>query len=254
MTDLIKTALRFTERNASTILTGVGVMGVLSSIAAGITVTPQACKLIDLEKEELAKDLGIPKDEVVLPKVEVVTLVWKLYIPTAVLGALTIGSIIWANRIGAEKAAALAGLYAISEKALKEYQEQVVKEIGEKREQKVKDDIAQNKLDQNPVNPGLVLVGEGETLVFDSLSGRYFKSSMEQLRRIQNDFNRDLLIEDYMTLNQFYDAVGLEHTSLGDDIGWSTEFGLLNMTFSAKVASNGKPCLVLGYAVGPQNI
>ena len=55
-----------------------------------------------------------------------------------------------------------------------------------------------------------------------------------------------------ISLNEFYYELGLEPIKLGDQLGWNIEKGYLGINLSSKLASDGTPCLVLAYEVGPE--
>ena len=55
-----------------------------------------------------------------------------------------------------------------------------------------------------------------------------------------------------MSLNDFYDEHGLDHIDLGDDLGWNIQKGLIDIDLRAKIADNGKPCIVLDFSVAPR--
>ena len=67
-----------------------------------------------------------------------------------------------------------------------------------------------------------IQVEEGKQLFFDSYSSRYFESTMEDVLKAEYDLNRDLTLEDHVTLNRFYEYLGLDRVDGGDEIGWST--------------------------------
>lgn len=236
-------------RNSPTILTSLGVGGMLTTVIMAVNATPKALRIIDLERYDRA-GTSIP-----IKKMEVIKLVWKCYIPTTLMGLVTISCIIGANHINLRRNSALASIYSIAETTLKEYQAKVLETIGEKKEAKLKDAMDQDKLDENPVtNNQIIITGNGDTLCFDSLSGRYFKNNIETIRKLQNDFNQDLIHDMYRSLNEFYDALALEHTELGNIMGWTTDYGLLDISFSAKIATDGQPCIVLNYRIGPRKL
>ena len=166
------------DANSPAILTGIGVAGVLSTVALAIKSTSDAIYAINEEEARLNQYLT-NRDKV--------ELVWKLYIPTAASSALTIVAIIGSNRINTRRNAALIGLYSMADTALKEYQDKVADTIGKKKEEKIRDEIAKDKLDNNPVEGREILAtGKGDCLFFDTLSGRYFRSDLETVRRIQS--------------------------------------------------------------------
>ena len=241
-------------KNSPTILTGLAVGGVITTVILTVGATKRALEVIS--EEQVRQYVQNPKEkDKPLQKKEIVRLTWKCYIPTVIMGIGTIACIISSNSINLHRNAALASIYAIAETSLKEYQQKILETIGEKKELKLREEMDQDKLDRDPVEGKQVIVtGRGETLCYDSLSGRYFNSDLETIRRIQNDFNHQLNVEMYLTLNEFYDELGLEHTELGNNIGWTTEYGLVNIVFSAKIATDGRPCIVLNYAIGPRKL
>lgn len=52
------------------------------------------------------------------------------------------------------------------------------------------------------------------------ISGRYFKSDIEKLKRAANDLSRRMLDEGYISLNDFYYEIALPETKLGDELAW----------------------------------
>ena len=96
------------------------------------------------------------------------------------------------------------------------------------------------------------MTDNGDTLCYDSVSGRYFKSSIDQIKKAENSINRTVLTEMYVSLNEFYDELDLDHTKLGNDLGWNIDDGLIEIDFSSQIADNGKPCVVVNYSVAPR--
>jgi hypothetical protein len=248
----------FLLRNSPSILTGLGVGGVITTAIMAARATPKALALVFEEKEHrrinsLCNDRDIGPEA--MTNFDIIKAGWKCYIPTALMGTATVACIISANSINLKRNAALAGLYSLAETSLREYQSKVIETIGNNKEEKMRDEIVQDRLNKDPVTgKEIIITKKGNTLCYDSLSGRYFRSDIEDIRRIQNDFNHQLINEFYLTLNEFYDELGLDHTDLGDNMGWTTDYSLLNITFSAKIASDGEPCIVLNYVVGPKKL
>ena len=234
------------------ILTGIGVAGMVTTVVLAVKATPKALELIEDKKEEL--DAGK------LTVVDTVKTAWKPYIPAIATGVLSTVCIIGGNAIGTRRTAALAAAYKISETALHEYKDAIVETVGEEKAKEVKEKVAQNKLDKNPVvEKQIIVTNKGTFLCYDSLSGRYFQSDIETIRKAQNDINDYLFSEDYASLNMFYDFLGLEHTRLGAELGWKIDSGTLQIEFDSTLASDksqgiapGTPCLVLDYNVAPK--
>ena len=178
---------------------------------------------------------------------------WKCYAPAAVVVVASIGCLIGASSVNVRRNAALATAYALSESTLKEYQEKVVEQIGEKKEREVRDAIAKDYVDKNPIeNTPIIITEKGNTLCLDKLTGRYFKSDMDTLKKAENELARQMRYDSYVSLNEFYDLIGLDHIDIGYDLGWNIDRGYIELEFSSQLASDGTPCLVMSYRVAPQ--
>ena len=97
------------------------------------------------------------------------------------------------------------------------------------------------------------MTDSGAELFLEPVSGRYFKSDMEKIRRIENECNKKMLhdINGYMSLNDFYDELGLEHSSIGYELGWNS-YNLLEIDYIPQLLEDDKLCVVLEYTTGPK--
>lgn len=234
-------------KNSPAILTGVAVAGVCGTVVLAVQATPRALSILE-------DACAVRKVEELSTK-EVVELTWKLYLPATIMGAITIGCIVGLNTVHTRRTAALASLYSISESALKEYQAKVVEIVGENKARAVKDAVAKDKVEKNPpVNADILHTGRGTTLCLDSMSGRYFYSDIEAIRKVQNNINERLLQggDDYAALNDVYYELGLAGTKMGEEVGWCISDGILEFDFSSQLTATGVPCLVLDYKVNPK--
>lgn len=236
-------------KHSPEILTGVGIAGMVTTTVMAVRATPKALDLMaEIHEKETQEQLN--KKEV---GKEIVTKVAPVYIPSALIGVLSITCLIGATSVNQRRTTALATAYSLSESALREYQEKVIETFGEKKEQFVRDAIAKDKIEQNPVASTEVFITQkGDTLCYDMLSGRYFKSDMDKIKKVENELNRRLLSEMYISLNEFYYELGLRCTKQGSDLGWNVDEGLINIRFSAQIADNGEPCIVLDYDYAPR--
>lgn len=237
------------SRNSPTILTGLSVAGLVTTVVLAVRATPKALQILE---EEHAHRWNNP-DFCDLTKKEIVQLTWRCYVPSAIMGSITIACIIGTNSINLKRNAALASLYSLAETTLKEYQAKVVETIGEKKAKAIKDEVYKDKIKNHPVvDKEVFLTKIGDTLCYDVISGRYFKSDIESIRKIQNDLNRRLISDMYISLNEIYYALGLPSTKMGEEVGWVIEDGMLDFNFSSQLTDNGTPCLVIDYTVGPR--
>ena len=265
---------RVFSQNSPSILTGIAVAGLVTTTILGIKATPKALMIIDdrvwsLYEQEVEDPEKFPfanwigkstsagyswRDKMnILSGRELFHLTWRVYLPTVAMGAVTIACIIGANHISLRRNAALASIYGLTEAAFKEYQSKVVETIGKNKELKIRDDISADRVKANPAGTNeVIFTGKGPVMCYDSLSGRYFKSDIEHIRRAINELNHNLLTEMFITINELYYALGLSGTSLGDQMGWDLDKGLIEIDFSAQLGDSGEPCLVLNYKIEPR--
>lgn len=244
MHDLAKHIERVAVDNAPAILTAVGVTG---TVTTAIFAGRGAFKAAEIIRENEANNrVENPKERLI----ENVKLTWTLYIPAVGVGSATIACILFANQIGTRRAAAMAAAYSMSEKAFSEYREKIVEKIGESKEQEARDEIAQERVERNPLGSQVVVVNDREVLCFDQYTGRYFKSSMEELKQAQNKINYRMIRENYASLNDFYDCVGLDWVPTGDDLGWNSD-QMLELSFTTVLSDDQRPCIAIDFNTVP---
>lgn len=233
------------KKRTPEILTGIGIAGMVLTTVMAVRATPKALREIEEEKDRQ----GVTEIE----PADTIKVTWKCYIPAAVTGTMSIICLIGAQSVNGRRNAALSAAYALSESALKEYQSKVVETIGEKKERTVRDSIAKDRIDRKPVSTQEVIITEkGNTLCFDYVSGRYFKSDREKINKAVNDLNRRMRDEMYISLNDFYYEIGLPEIGLGGDLGWNIDKGYIEPDFSSQLTDDGTPCLVISYLVEPR--
>lgn len=238
------------ELHSTTILTGVGAGGTVATAFLTGRASFKAADLIGQEKSIIAlaafhEGADSPPEEE-LSKAQIAKLVWKLYLPPVAAGVTTITAIIVANRISSTKIAALAVAGGISERALQEYKEKVVEKLGEKQSQKIRDGIAQDRIDNHP--PGEVIIaGSGEVLCYDMLTGRYFNSTVETIKQAENKINHEMLNTMGASLAEFQDELGLPPTPYTDSVGWSGGGDLVHVVLSTTMTPDKRPCISVDF-------
>lgn len=245
LANVVASTKRFVNKRSPEILTGLGITGMITTTILAVRATPKAIQLIDEKKKEQWGDDLSP--------LEIVKIAWRPYLPAVIIGVTSTACLIGSCSVNARRNAALATAYKLSETAFSEYKEKVVETIGDKKEHSVRDKVAEERIKKNPVSKNEVIVtGNGKTLCFDPISGRYFMCSIEVIKKAENTLNKQMIhdINGYVSLNDFYDEIGLDHTSVGNDLGWNTD-QLIDIDFSSQLNDNGEPSVVLDYTVAP---
>ena len=241
----IKSAGRVLTKYSPGILTGIGITGMIGATFMAVKATPKALYLIEAKKEESEVEELTP--------VEIIKTCWKCYIPATLTTVLSAVCLIGASTVSAKRNAALATAYSISEAALREYQEKVVEVVGEKKEKAVRDAVAKDQIERDPVTKSEVVIidSNSNTLCYEPLSGRYFKSTIDKIKKAEIKLDRQMIQEMYVSLNDFYWEIGLDGTDLGDKMGWNLSKGYMDLSFSSQLADDGTPCAVIVYGIPP---
>jgi len=242
----------FIKDNSPTILTVVGVTGTVSTAILTGRASFRAAEVIRDAEIHPFKD-GEDGFWVRKTNKERFELVWKLYIPPAVVGGATLACIIGANTISSKRTAALVSAYTVAETTFRDYKDKVVEQIGANNEQKVRDAVAQDRVTANPPEDSqLVILGSGDVLCFDQHSGRYFQGNMEAIRKAENDLNYEIINGmGGASLNDFYHKLGLDPLSHGDDVGWNSDKKLSLHVPTARITKDNQPALVISFRDEP---
>lgn len=236
-------------RKSPAILTGLGIAGMFTAIGTGIKATPKALAILDIYREREEEGFEEP-----LTKWKIVKLTWKCYIPPAITAGVSTACLIGANTVGGKQKAALATAYALSEQALNEYKDKIVEVVGKEKAEEVRDAVAKNIANTNSSkSKEIVILPKGKFACYEPLSARFFDSDKETILKAVNDLNRRMQTEMYVSINELYSELGLPTIDpcVGDECGWNIGTGYIDIDFSAIVADDGRPCLVLDYLEPP---
>ena len=240
---IFKGAKTFTSKHSPEILTIVGLGGMFFAIGSAIKATPKALKNIEAAK----KEKGVDK----LTPVETVKAAWKCYLPTAISCVTSSACLIGANTTLLKRNAALATAYKVTETALTEFREKVVEEIGEEKTHEIEDKATAAAVEKREIsNKDATNTGEGIELYVDAFGGQPFRSCRSAIDKAVLKFENDLLRYDYCSLNDLYDYLGIDHSDVGDQVGWKC-----GTRVSARYSScykNGELCGIVRYDPRPE--
>ena len=266
LNNLIKEANKvpvLADKNAPLLLMLAGIGGLAATVVSAVKATPLAIDKMDdeiakryekgeIEYEELPmsvnkSDMEFRFDE--LGPKQIVKSCWKCYVPTVILGALSISSFIGSYKVNTARLTAMTAMYEFTANAYDRYRRNVakvspktdVKATKAARDERVKD-IPESKFDGLP---------EGKEVCIDLYTGNVFYSTREDVLLAVNKIKDKFLAgEMFISLNEFYDEVDADHVGVGDDVGWSPDTDL-DIQFDSMLR-NGKPCLTIGYFANPR--
>jgi predicted alpha/beta hydrolase family esterase len=209
------------RENGPSILTGLGVIGLISTVGLAIKATHDFDKEENKTKEDKVKSI------------------FKYYWPVVVLGAGSVSCIIVSNSMNMKRNLALAGAYKLSEEKVKEYKDKLFGVTKEKNEEKVKQNI--------------VIFGDSDIDCYDPLTGRYFKSNILEIKEAMEHINKMMYYGEKTNLNDFYSKLDLDDIELYTDMNWDVNDGPIELVFGSELTEKMKPVLVIDFNIRPVN-
>lgn len=235
---------QFIKRNASTILTCIGAVGVVATAVMAAKESPKALTLLKDAKEEKGEDLT---------KWEKVKIAGPVYIPSVITGAATIACIFGSNVISKHQQATLMSAYALLDKSYKEYKKKTDELYGEEAGEHIREEIAKDKYTGDDA-----LVDDDKELFFDFYSGRYFESTKEAVTWAEYETNRALVVNGAVCLNEYYDFLGLDPMPEYEMLGWSCGqieemywHPWIEFDHSETVIDEGLECTIINMPLAP---
>lgn len=242
------------EENSTTLLTAGGIVGTIATaLLAGRAGWKMSDAFMAEQISQQVEDIGIVDPDTPLPKLDKwqkAKLSWPYLLPPVITGTATVGAIFMANRMSAQKAAALAAAYGLAERQLGEYKAKVAEKLTGPKKSAVEEELAQEAVDRTPGSSKIVFV-EGEVLCFDKPTGRYFNSTVETIKQAVNSTNAEVFNHGFARASFFYDELGLGDTTWTDEVGFTAE-NLLELTFSTVLAPGNRPCVTIDFTRMPR--
>ena len=227
------------------------VAGVIGTVAGAVMACKETLELEDVldeckqEKNELEEQYAmceqysedaLKKDKVKLTIKQAAKIV-KLYAPSVIMEATSIGVIFASNDIMRKRNASMAAAYATLNSMYKRYRQNVIESYGEEVDKDMRFGVKHEKVteideDGNKVKIDARIVDLDNTALaisdysrffqsgckgFDASSGRY---NLLYLKGIQAMFNNKLIADGYVMLNDVYRELGFDTIPEGWSIGW----------------------------------
>ena len=227
------------------------VAGVIGTVAGAVMACKETLELEDVldeckqEKMELEEQYAmceqysedaLKKDQVKLTIKQAAKIV-KLYAPSVIMEATSIGVIFASNDIMRKRNASMAAAYATLNSMYKRYRQNVIESYGEEVDKDMRFGVKHEKVteideDGNKVKIDARIVDLDNTALaisdysrffqsgcrgFDENSGRY---NILYLKGIQAMFNNKLIADGYVMLNDVYRELGFDTIPEGWSIGW----------------------------------
>lgn len=245
----------FIKKNAGTILSVMGSIGVVATAITAARAAPKAIKLLDDAREEKRSKLS---------KMEIAQIGFKTYLPVGLVSAATITCIMSANVLSRNKQANITSAYALLDQSYKDYRRKVIEMYGEETDHKIIEAIAVDRAKEVHISASYMF--DNVDLSLDDRSGkpvlwyeeyskRFFEATLEQILSAEYHLNRNYILRGCATINEMYDFFGLDPVEWGDDLGWEpmdeSEFWIEFNHFKAKL-DDGTEFYILDLPFAPR--
>lgn len=214
--------LSWVTKHAPTILTWCGAAGVVGTSVLSAKATPEAMKR--REAAQKTKDEGEK-----LTTLELVKAMGPCYIPTGIVGAMTLACIFGSNGLNKRRQAALAAAIVAIQQGAAKYSEAARQIFGEKGEEMVRKAVAQEDENLEKGRPGLT-----EKVHFVLTIGTHeiwFDSTLYSVMEAEYLANRILTLRGDVHVNEFLKLLGQDAIDDGDENGWNLYIGETTMGY-----------------------
>ena len=258
-------------KHSPEILAGVGVVGVVGSLVMACKATTKLSDILEDSKEQLDKIKEVAADpayeekysqddakkDTTITYVQTAMKVTKLYAPSVILCASSLGCLLASNNILKKRNAALSAAYMTIDKSFKEYRKRVSDRFGEEIEKEIRYNIKAEEVitsvdeNGNAVTETIKVMDGTDDPNSYSDYARFFDESCAAWQndaeynltflKAQQQYANDLLkARGRLFLNEVYRMLGIDETKAGQVVGWVynpdnptgdnfVDFGIYNM-------------------------
>lgn len=258
------------RKHSPEILAGVGVVGVIASTVMACKATTKLSYILEESKDQLdqIKTVAVDpayadkyseddaKKDTTITYVQTAMKVTKLYAPSVILCAGSLGCLLASNNILKKRNAALSAAYMTVDKSFKEYRKRVADRFGEEVEKEIRYNIKAKEIAEvdengNEVTETVkVMDGTDDPNTYSDYA-RFFDESCAAWQndaeynltflKAQQQYANDLLkSRGRLFLNEVYRMLGIDETKAGQVVGWVynpdnptgdnfVDFGIYNM-------------------------
>jgi len=240
-----KPILRKCQKALPYILSGLSVVGVVATAVFSAKATAKALEQVN-ERDDT----------------------WKCYIPTALIAIATAACIIGNGVLNRKQQASLISAYTVMATSYKRYREKTKELYGDDADKKIMSQIVVEKAkDAHIYNPGVFKsttldwgVDDQETqhLFYEAYGQTYFTSTINRVMQAQMAMMERLCMLQFVSVNEFYELLGLDPIHGGDEVGWAICDGYAHPEFDhykTQVSMNDElEALVIDYMWYPETV
>ena len=235
------------QKNKPMVYAGIAIA---ASIGGAISAANTSYKLNETMHQMKAEEALIEDpDELKKRKFKRYMRVVGMYAPAVLMEGLAIASVVTSYKASVTRTAAFATAYMLSQEDFTAYKSKVVDILGQKKADNIEKEAAVAKVKDTPLpdESEIIATGDGNTLFYDKIGGRYFRSSIDAVRSAEKKVSDWIHAYDSAAVNDFYGFLGLEDTVAGGVLGWNNERPIDINLNSTRIGPNNEPAFVITY-------
>jgi hypothetical protein len=234
---------------------GLGIAGIVVTVVSACRATIKAEEVLDTHRNKMeyikdAVEYPDPEDEYtdadekrdkLITYTQTAVGMVRLYAPTIAIGGLSVACILYSNKILKKRYLGAVAAYNAISASYEAYRRRVREKYGEDVDYEMRYGVTRETVEEKVVNENGKTVKkkvEVEHITCDASDyarywGPYLRDGIPNnnydrirefnfmfLRGVEEEMNMLLHKRGYVFLNDVYDALGFEHTQLGQVIGW----------------------------------
>lgn len=220
-------AMTYVNKNSPMFLTGLGVVGVVTTGVMAYKAGPKAHQImLDYRKDKELIDPDDKETKRIVTKEAAVKLA-PVILPPIAMGILTCVCIISSHKISMKRVAVLSAAYNLADNKLKDYQKKVFETVGEMKNNQIKESIAKEHLDNTNTHVPAIITGYGDMPCLDGYTGTKFLGSQDKINKVILKLSKEIAElkkredEPFIELWELYYELGIEEQPpFSRDFGW----------------------------------
>ena len=164
------------------------------------------------------------------------------------------------HRYNSQVNSALFSAYTLIDKAYADYRQKNVELHGKECDDEIMMKLAEIEY-QHVMSFGKeedIIIFDGDELYYDEFSGRWFKSTKQEIDMAEQFINEVFNTSGYCELSVYYDQLGLNEVEYGNLLGWSQHMGhstygytWIHIKYEDKVSECGIPYTSISFPFRP---
>lgn len=221
--NVLKQAVRFTKRNSTTILSIASGVGVVASMVLVAKETPLAIERIK-NAEEVKEEALTPLESIIVAT--------PAYIPSIVVGTSTLVCILSCSVLNARRQNQLVSLCHLANSSYREYREKLIELKGEELDTEIIAEVTRSRSDYHLTDSDDPDV---KFTWYEPILGEYLTRYEREIIDAEYHLNRNYALYGCVTVNDWYEMLGLRQTMEGAVLGWTIEDGVYWIDFEHRL-------------------